>query len=187
MELQKDMLIEAKEKGISEETVKVRILTELNPRECIVRVASGGQVLPCFKAKTVDVKTNKSAAAKHTPKPYKGQTIDVAKFVESKEKAPLPTVEPKLQSDTAKNELAPKKVEKPYREPTLEPSANPELGTFEQPTNDTAASRNDRQTLPPFVIGMDFKKVPANRTALDSIMNHASSKDEDSKLKGERK
>ena len=187
MELQKDMLIEAKEKGISEETVKVRILTELNPRECIVRVASGGQVLPCFKAKTIDITSNKTSADKHTPKPYKGQTIDVAKFVESKEKVPLPTVEPKLQTDTAKSDLAPKKVEKPYREPTLEPSANPELGTFEQPTNDTAASRNDRQTLPPFVIGMDFKKVPANRTALDSIMNHASSKDEDSKLKGERK
>ncbi len=36
---------------------KVRILTELANRECVLRISSNGKVLPAFKAKTLDVKS----------------------------------------------------------------------------------------------------------------------------------
>lgn len=34
---------------------KIRILTELANRECVLRVSNQGRVLPAFKAKTLDV------------------------------------------------------------------------------------------------------------------------------------
>lgn len=49
------VLESAKLKGLKEVDLKVKMLTELNPRECIFRVESGGQYLPCVKGRTLDV------------------------------------------------------------------------------------------------------------------------------------
>lgn len=54
IELPKEMLEEEKEKGGKESELKVRILTSLNSRECLLRLSSDGQVLPCVKARTMD-------------------------------------------------------------------------------------------------------------------------------------
>lgn len=50
----KEILEEQKSRGVKESEFKVKLMTELHPRECIVRVLAGGQVIPAFKARTVD-------------------------------------------------------------------------------------------------------------------------------------
>ncbi len=55
-------------------------MTELHPRECLVRVLSNGQVVPCVKAKTVDAPIA-SEHAKHAAPPIKQLLPE--KFVES--------------------------------------------------------------------------------------------------------
>ncbi len=54
MELPKELVEEEHAKGIKETEVKVKMLTELHPRECMVRVLANGQMSPCIKARTVD-------------------------------------------------------------------------------------------------------------------------------------
>lgn len=50
-----DILLSEKEKGISEEDLKRNVLTNLNPRECIVRLFGNGKFYPSFKARTINV------------------------------------------------------------------------------------------------------------------------------------
>lgn len=54
IELPKETLLDAKKVGNKEEQVRVRILTSLNSRECLLRLSSDGQILPCVKARTMD-------------------------------------------------------------------------------------------------------------------------------------
>ena len=65
-------------KGLKEADVKVKIMTELHPRECLVRIISNGQVVPCFKCRTVDAPM--STAARHQNVDLK--TVLPDKFVE---------------------------------------------------------------------------------------------------------
>jgi len=44
-------------KGLKEADVRVRMLTELHPRECMLRLSAGGKINPCIKARTVDAPT----------------------------------------------------------------------------------------------------------------------------------
>lgn len=85
MELPKEMLSEAKHDGIKEETIKVRMLTDLHPRECIVRLAANGLLMPCFKARTLDVHSNiirTFVTNGYTPKQYTGTPVSIEKFYE---------------------------------------------------------------------------------------------------------
>lgn len=52
--LPKSLVESEKESGLKESDIRVKILTELQPRECLVRLAANGQIYPCVKAKTVD-------------------------------------------------------------------------------------------------------------------------------------
>ena len=52
------MLEAAKLKGQKETDLRIKALTELNPRECIFRVESGGQYMPSIKGKTLDVENH---------------------------------------------------------------------------------------------------------------------------------
>lgn len=54
-----NVLEAAKQKGQKEIDLRLKILTELNPRECIFRVEVGGQYLPCAKGRTLDIKPPK--------------------------------------------------------------------------------------------------------------------------------
>lgn len=54
IELPKESLLEEKELGNKESELRVRILTSLHARECLLRLSSDGQILPCVKARTVD-------------------------------------------------------------------------------------------------------------------------------------
>lgn len=54
IELPKETLLEGKEIGNKEQEIRVRILTSLNSRECLLRLSKDGQILPCVKARTMD-------------------------------------------------------------------------------------------------------------------------------------
>lgn len=60
IELPSEVLARGVEKGIKEPQLRTKLMTELSPRECIVRISAGGQLLPAMKARTVDIKTNPS-------------------------------------------------------------------------------------------------------------------------------
>ncbi len=61
IELPKELIESEHSKGLSETDVRVKMMTELHPRECLIRVLSNGQVLPAVKARTMDApKVNKN-------------------------------------------------------------------------------------------------------------------------------
>ena len=63
IELPKELVSEESIKGLSESEIRVKIMTELHPRECLVRVLANGQVVPCIKARTVDAPNAVSVSA----------------------------------------------------------------------------------------------------------------------------
>lgn len=55
-EFTEEQLIAAKdEKGLGEEDLRARMITTLNPRECLVRVYKDGTFYPVFKSKTMNI------------------------------------------------------------------------------------------------------------------------------------
>lgn len=54
IELPKELLLEEKEIGNKESELRVRMLTSLNDRECLLRLSVDGRILPCIKGKTMD-------------------------------------------------------------------------------------------------------------------------------------
>lgn len=54
IELPKEIVERENAQGIKEETLRVRMLTELHPRECLVRVLAKGQLNSCLKVRTLD-------------------------------------------------------------------------------------------------------------------------------------
>lgn len=84
IELPKEALLEEKEVGNKENELRVRILTSLNNRECLLRLSSDGQILPCIKARTVDF-TGKSKPRDIQLKEYKTSDMP-SKFQESIQK-----------------------------------------------------------------------------------------------------
>jgi len=55
MEFTDELILSEKAKGFSEEQLKIKLITELNSRECLVRPFSNNQFLPAFKARTMDI------------------------------------------------------------------------------------------------------------------------------------
>lgn len=55
IDIPKEIIEEEHKKGIKEDVVKKRFMTELHPRECLVRVSANGQIVPVFKARTLDI------------------------------------------------------------------------------------------------------------------------------------
>jgi len=62
IDIPKEIIEEEHKKGISEETIKKQLMTELHPRECLVRVSANGQIIPVFKARTLDIGDTPSAS-----------------------------------------------------------------------------------------------------------------------------
>ena len=95
IELPKELIEQEHKKGIKEDQLKVKIMTELHPRECLVRVTAGGQVLPAVKARTLDVPAYNAAKAQGDPdkaknlQPYAQKQLP-QKFVEGSASAMQP-------------------------------------------------------------------------------------------------
>jgi len=58
IEIPTEVMLSAKEKGIKESEIRAKIMVELDPRECLVRVSANGQLLPCIRARTVDIESH---------------------------------------------------------------------------------------------------------------------------------
>lgn len=85
IEIPKEILLQEKEKGTDESEVRVRMLTGLHTRECFLRLSSGGQILSCIKARTVEFKQATPNVGNQTKfKSYKAPTEIPSKFVEAK-------------------------------------------------------------------------------------------------------
>ena len=86
IELPKEIIEEEHKKGISEETLKKQLMTELHPRECLIRVSANGQIIPVFKARTLDIGHPGQIHAPRNLEPSKPQEEKqrIKKFVEQK-------------------------------------------------------------------------------------------------------
>jgi len=83
IEIPKEILLAEKEKGSKETDVRVKMLTALNVRECFLRLSSEGQILPCIKARTMDVAiTPKSTKSEQKFKAYNQPQEMPSKFIE---------------------------------------------------------------------------------------------------------
>jgi hypothetical protein len=89
-------LVEAEhKKGVKETDIRVKILTELNPRECLLRLSANGQLYPCVKAKTVDATfASNQPKSEVKLKEYQGRIESPGKFVEKAQDAPLQSTQP---------------------------------------------------------------------------------------------
>ena len=86
IEVPKEILIEEKEKGVREDGIRIKMLSDLNPRECFIRLSSDGQLLPCVKGKTVDFNLHHgqpNSNTNHQLKSYTGETQLPSKFIDA--------------------------------------------------------------------------------------------------------
>lgn len=83
IELPKELAESEYSKGIKESEVKVKLMTELHPRECLVRLLSNGQIAPAIKVRTMDA----PRGGVHRPATLKPtKQMLPAKFVEGSNK-----------------------------------------------------------------------------------------------------
>ena len=54
IELPKEVIENELARGVKESDIKVKIMTELHPRECLIRLMTNGQIIPAIKARTMD-------------------------------------------------------------------------------------------------------------------------------------
>ncbi|MEO6761041.1 MAG: DUF87 domain-containing protein [Candidatus Saccharimonadales bacterium] len=54
IELPQETVEQEVAKGLKESDIRVKLLTSLNARECLLRLSSQGQILPCLKAQTLE-------------------------------------------------------------------------------------------------------------------------------------
>jgi hypothetical protein len=88
IELPKETLLEGKEVGNKEDEIRVRILTSLNARECLLRLSVDDQILPCVKARTMDFTPNKSrqdiklkpVTEQHLPTKFQEKIVEQSRF-----------------------------------------------------------------------------------------------------------
>jgi len=83
IELPESLVTTETAKGLKEPDIRVKIMTELNPRECLVRLAANGQILPVVKARTVDAEFLAHKPKQVDLKPVKKQDLP-QKFDETK-------------------------------------------------------------------------------------------------------
>ncbi len=82
IEIPKEILLSEKAKGIKETEVRVKMLIGLNNRECFLRLSNEGQILPCIKARTLDIASVGSANQHVQLKAYDQPQQLPSKFVE---------------------------------------------------------------------------------------------------------
>jgi hypothetical protein len=195
MELPNDILIEAKDKGIKEETVKVRLLTDLHPRECIVRMAAGGLLMPCFKARTLDIEHNivqTTLADSFTPEVYSGQTIALPKFEENTQpvayaeltSVPQAPLQPATEEPSQPTKPAPPEPPMPAVQPinlqelpVLQPLAT--ASAAPQPLTEVFIQLRPQEVPPDPPPGS--AAPPGGNPSLDQIINQQSTKEENGK------
>jgi hypothetical protein len=96
IELPSEIIEQESAKGLKETDIRVKILTELNARECLIRLSANGQINPCLKARTVDapyVDTEEIEGKEFELQEYKKQKTLPEQFKETMGQPALKTVE----------------------------------------------------------------------------------------------
>jgi energy-coupling factor transporter ATP-binding protein EcfA2 len=104
IEIPKEILESEKDKGLKQSEVRVQMLTSLHPREVFLRLSANGQILPCVRARTLDV-TVTPAAGKLELKSYEDPTILPEKFSEVHQKTTVPQDAPQISQPLPSNRL----------------------------------------------------------------------------------
>lgn len=89
IELPKEIVKAEHAKGLKESDVRVQILTSLNTRECLIRLSDQGKILPCIKAKTIDIVDVASSNKNIKLEAYKHKQQLPSKFVEQAKQVPI--------------------------------------------------------------------------------------------------
>lgn len=89
IEIPKEIIEEEHKKGIKEDMLKKRFMTELHPRECLVRVSANGQIIPVFKARTLDIGDSKQINPINIDKLEEAVATDIPKLTKFKESGDL--------------------------------------------------------------------------------------------------
>ncbi|HSX06070.1 MAG TPA: type IV secretion system DNA-binding domain-containing protein [Candidatus Saccharimonadales bacterium] len=69
IELPKSVVQAAAERGLKESDVRTKLMTELHPRQCLVRIAASGRILPAVRARTMDTTLHAVDTAEASRKP----------------------------------------------------------------------------------------------------------------------
>lgn len=154
IELPKELVEAEHEKGgPGEQEIRVKIMTELHPRECLVRVLANGQVVPAIKARTLDAPAgNGKAKTEQKLKAYKPANLP-GKFQEGSsattrphiDTAPVPAYTPPAEDNT--NSPATTLDENKFPPPTSSSSEKPHFGSHEA-MNFTATSPETMTSSP---------------------------------------
>jgi len=88
IELPKETIEAETAKGLKEGDVRVKLLTSLNVRECLLRLSAQGQILPCLKASTVDYNPAPAMNREVKLSAYNAPQQLPSKFVEQKVEPP---------------------------------------------------------------------------------------------------
>lgn len=83
IEVPKEILETEKAKGLSQKDVRVQILTNLHPREALLRLSSNGKLLPCIKARTLEFKSAQGVHTESSHSHAKDKQNIPTKFMES--------------------------------------------------------------------------------------------------------
>jgi hypothetical protein len=83
IDLPQELVAQEFARGVKEVDLRVRMLTELHPRECIARLLSKGQLNPCIKLRTMD--------APERATPYDGQRPELQTYEQPAQTLSLPT------------------------------------------------------------------------------------------------
>lgn len=79
IELPKELIESERAKGMNESGIKIKLMTELHPRECLVRLLTNGQIAPAIKVRTMDAP---AATARKAEKLKRAEQILPEKFIE---------------------------------------------------------------------------------------------------------
>lgn len=82
IEIPGEILESEKAKGLKQSEVRVQMLTSLHPRDVLLRLSANGQLLPCIKARTLDVTVAPAQTSADELRAYDKPTILPEKFSE---------------------------------------------------------------------------------------------------------
>jgi len=149
IELPKELVEKENAKGIKEQDTRVKLMTSLHPRECLVRVLANGQVVPAVKARTLDAPNSERPVFDNEKlRPYKQASNLPEKFDfavaaaganDRPELAPAPLGTPQEQTTSTLNQTAAPETGGEYAPETQSFEQRPESSTESNEPKDTDA------------------------------------------------
>jgi hypothetical protein len=140
IELPKELLLAEKEKGSNEKELRVRMLTGLNVRECLLRLSNNGQILPCIKARTMDTSVDTVQATVRASEQHKSTSTLPEKFVEPQYSESTIHAEQYAEYGTARNLMADIAMKSGVKPP---PESQPPSMSLRDLLEKTSSKRNE--------------------------------------------